>query len=50
MEISWKEGKNITKKLVKKKNKKKEVEQESFFNLFKSIDVNSEEFTKMPKE
>ena len=47
--IDWKEGKNVTVKLVKKKlkskNKKappkivtKEEEQESFFNFFKSLD------------
>lgn len=48
-EIKWKEGKNITKKVVikKQKNKKtgdtREVHQEedveSFFNFFKTIDI-----------
>ena len=42
-EIQWKEGKNITEKKVKKKSKNKKgkstktVEQESFFNFFKSL-------------
>lgn len=45
--INWKEGKNITEKKVKKKQKNKKtkenrnvtkvVEQESFFNFFKTI-------------
>ncbi|CDW71785.1 UNKNOWN [Stylonychia lemnae] len=43
--IAWKDGKDVTKKKVKKKNKKKgpkqnvvkTVEQESFFNFFKTI-------------
>jgi nucleosome assembly protein 1-like 1 len=42
--IQWKEGKNITVKIVKKKNKKKggekktkEVKEKSFFNIF--IDI-----------
>ena len=49
--IDWKDGKNVTVKIVKKKlkskNKKvppkiisKEEEQESFFNFFKSLDEN----------
>lgn len=51
-EINWNTGKNITKKQVKKtqKNKKsgakrvitKEVEDESFFNLFKTISLDEE--------
>ena len=44
-EILWKEGKNITVKVVKKKNKKKKetktktVREESFFNFFRAIDL-----------
>ena len=51
-EIKWKEGKNVTKKTVtkKQKNKKtgktreitKEVDAESFFNIFKTIDIENE--------
>ena len=51
-EIKWKEGKNITKKTVTKKQKnkktgktreiKKEVDAESFFNLFKTLDIDKE--------
>jgi len=47
-EIEWKEGKDVTKKKIKKKQKAKKgqpgktitktVEQESFFNFFKSIE------------
>jgi nucleosome assembly protein 1-like 1 len=43
--IEWNEGKNITEKKVKKKNKKskktetKTVEQESFFNFFKTVEM-----------
>lgn len=39
--INWKNGKNLTVEIVKKKNKKKkttvtkQVEKQSFFNLFK---------------
>jgi len=47
--IEWKEGKNITVKIVKKKNKKKggekktkEVKEKSFFNFFKDIEVDSD--------
>lgn len=50
--IVWKEGKNITEKKVKKKSKNKKnaaartvtktVEQESFFNYFKTIDMPDE--------
>lgn len=45
-EIAWKDGKDVTKKKIKKKSKKKGgqnkavtkvVEQESFFNFFKTI-------------
>ena len=46
-EIQWKEGKNITRKTVEKKQKNKktgktrtitkEVDSESFFNFFKSV-------------
>jgi nucleosome assembly protein 1-like 1 len=44
-EIGWKDGKDVTKKKIKKKSKKKgqnktvtkTVEQESFFNFFKTI-------------
>lgn len=51
-EIEWKEGKDITKKKIKKKSKKtknaasktvtKTVEQESFFNFFKTIELPDE--------
>lgn len=45
-EINWKEGKNITVKTIKKKNKKgkKTVQKdvESFFNFFKEIDLTSD--------
>jgi hypothetical protein len=44
--ISWKEGKDITKKKTKKKKGKKQVtttvDCESFFNFFKSITLDSE--------
>lgn len=47
--IQWKEGKNITVKIVKKKNKKKggekktkEVKEKSFFNFFKEIEIDSD--------
>lgn len=49
-QINWKEGKNITIKIVKKKNKKKggekktkEVKEKSFFNFFLDITIDSEE-------
>jgi len=52
-EIKWKEGKNITKKTVTKKQKnkktgktreiKKEVDAESFFNFFKSINIDDQD-------
>jgi len=49
-QINWKEGKNITVKIVKKKNKKKggekktkEVKEKSFFNFFLDIEIDSEE-------
>jgi nucleosome assembly protein 1-like 1 len=49
-EISWKDGKDVTKKKIKKKSKKKgqnktitkTVEQESFFNFFKTIEMPDE--------
>jgi len=47
--IDWKDGKDVTKKKVKKKSKKKgaktvtkTVEQESFFNFFKTIEMPDE--------
>jgi nucleosome assembly protein 1-like 1 len=46
--VAWKEGRNVTVKVVKRKNKKKkgaltrEVEKESFFNLFKEVDLSEE--------
>ena len=47
--MKWKEGKNITVKIVKKKNKKKggekktkEVKEKSFFNFFKEIEIDSD--------
>ena len=57
--IQWKEGKDVTKKKIKKKNKKKgaaqktvtkTVEQESFFNLFKTLEMPKEEKEEKPKE
>lgn len=49
-QINWKEGKNITVKIVKKKNKKKggekktkEVKEKSFFNFFLDIEIDSDE-------
>jgi nucleosome assembly protein 1-like 1 len=49
-QIAWKEGKNITVKIVKKKNKKKggekktkEVKEKSFFNFFLDVEIDSEE-------
>ena len=51
--IEWNEGKNITRKLIKKKqvnkttgminNTNQEVESESFFNFFKSINLEDKE-------
>ncbi len=51
-EIEWKEGKDVTKKKIKKKQKAKKgqpgktitktVEQESFFNFFKTIEMPDE--------
>jgi nucleosome assembly protein 1-like 1 len=49
-EIQWKDGKDVTKKKIKKKSKKKgqtktitkTVEQESFFNFFKTITMPDE--------
>lgn len=50
-EIAWKDGKDVTKKKVKKKSKSKKagaktvtktVEQESFFNFFKTITMPDE--------
>ena len=51
-EISWKDGKDVTKKKIKKKSKNKKaggsktvtktVEQESFFNFFKTIEMPEE--------
>lgn len=56
--IEWKEGKNLTVETIKKKNKKKKttttkiVEKESFFNIFKEIDLTEEdeETEKVEKE
>jgi nucleosome assembly protein 1-like 1 len=51
-EIAWKDGKDVTKKKIKKKSKNKKagsktvtktVEQESFFNFFKTITMPAEE-------
>lgn len=59
-EISWKEGKNVTQKKIKKKSKNKKaagsktvvktVEQESFFNFFKTIEMPDEKTLAEPKE
>lgn len=57
-EIAWKEGKNVTQKKIKKKSKNKKaaqktvtklVEQESFFNFFKSLEMPTEEQMKAEK-
>ena len=50
--INWKDGKDVTKKKIKKKSKNKKnaqaktitktVEQESFFNFFKTIEMPEE--------
>lgn len=57
-EISWKDGKDVTKKKVKKKSKNKKagaktvtktVEQESFFNFFKTIEMPDEKALAEPK-
>ena len=54
-QINWKEGKNITIKIVKKKGKKgaakktKEVKEKSFFNFFKDVEVNSEDEDNEPE-
>ncbi|CAD8177515.1 unnamed protein product [Paramecium octaurelia] len=59
--IEWHDGKNLTKKLIKKKqrNKKtgqfrvisKEVDDESFFLFFRSIDIsNKEKYDKLPED
>jgi nucleosome assembly protein 1-like 1 len=52
-QIQWKEGKNVTEKKVKKKSKNKKtnqsktvtktVEQESFFNFFKTVEMPAED-------
>jgi len=59
-EIEWNEGKNVTKKTVKKKQKNKkngqqrvvtkEVDDESFFNFFKSISVDNEDLDDLDDE
>lgn len=51
-DILWKEGRDVTKKKIKKKQKSKNkgnktitktVDQESFFNFFKTVNMPSEE-------
>jgi nucleosome assembly protein 1-like 1 len=47
-QVQWKEGKNVTVKVVKKKSKKgekktKEVREKSFFNFFLDLEVDSDE-------
>lgn len=59
-EIQWKEGKNVTKSTVKKQqvHKKsgekrtvqKNIDSESFFNLFGSVDVQEECLDKLDEE
>jgi nucleosome assembly protein 1-like 1 len=54
-EITWKDGKDATKKKVKKKNKKKQtitktVEYESFFNFFKTVTMPDENDIEMLAE
>jgi len=59
-EIEWNEGKNVTKKTVKKKQKNKksgqqrmvtkEVDDESFFNFFKSVSVEIEDLEDLDDE
>ena len=57
-EIAWKDGKDVTKKKIKKKAKKgkagaktvtKTVDQESFFNFFKTIEMPDEKALADPK-
>jgi nucleosome assembly protein 1-like 1 len=58
-EISWKDGKDVTKKKIKKKSKNKKnaasrtvtktVEQESFFNFFKTVVMPDETALAEPK-
>ncbi len=53
-DIDWYDGRNITIKKVKKKQNKKNqkktitktVQQESFFNIFKNLEINEEEANK----
>jgi nucleosome assembly protein 1-like 1 len=59
-EIEWNEGKNVTKKTIKKKQKNKkngqqrvvtkEVDDESFFNFFKSVSVENEDLDDLDDE
>lgn len=58
-EIQWKDGKDVTKKKIKKKSKNKKagaktvtktVEQESFFNFFKTITMPDEKDLEKPKD
>lgn len=59
-EIQWKEGKNLTKKTVQKKQKNKksgqqrtiskEVADESFFNFFLTIEIDEDKFENMDDE
>ena len=39
--ISWEENKNLTKKKVKKKGVSKLIEQDSFFNFFKRVQMSN---------
>ncbi|KAM3129260.1 hypothetical protein pb186bvf_018639 [Paramecium bursaria] len=52
--IQWNQGKNVAIKIVKKRKKKvtktQEQEQLSLFNLFRNIDLNSEQVKQQPKE
>jgi len=59
-EIDWKEGKNVTKKTIKKKQKNKkngqqrvvtkEVDDDSFFNFFKTVSVEAEDLDDLDDE
>eukprot|EP00350_Pseudokeronopsis_sp_OXSARD2_P013675 CAMPEP_0170556912 /NCGR_PEP_ID=MMETSP0211-20121228/19052_1 /TAXON_ID=311385 /ORGANISM="Pseudokeronopsis sp., Strain OXSARD2" /LENGTH=238 /DNA_ID=CAMNT_0010867531 /DNA_START=372 /DNA_END=1091 /DNA_ORIENTATION=+ len=57
-DILWKEGRDVTKKKIKKKSKNKKgpktqtktVDCESFFNFFKSYEMPDEEKLKAPKD
>ena len=45
--ISWEENKNLTKKKVKKKGVSKLIEQDSFFNFFKRVQMTNQQAGKL---